>query len=324
MIYAMTTNALVRVENPHSGLAPLADGSASLVALWMGGKDTATVRAYGRDLAAFAAFNGFDTVPAALDAFFALDAGSAHAAALQWRDASRSAPLAVATVNRRLAALRSVVQLARQVGRVAWVLDVPDLAAVKYRDTRGPGASGYAALVAAAAGRMDAKGARDRAVLRLLFDCALRRAEVVSLDVGHYDRDAGALWVLGKKRHERERMTLPAPTRAALDAWLLHRTTTDADAPLFVALDRATSGVRLTGRSVARVVGGLGTAAGLGTVRPHGLRHAAITHALDSTNGDVRRVAAFSRHKKLETLTVYDDARRDHAGDVAAIVAGVA
>lgn len=56
-----------------------------------------------------------------------------------------------------------------------------------------------------------------------------------------------------------------------------------ADAPLFVALDRATAGVRLTGRSVARVMDGLGTAAGLGHVRPHGLRHAAITHALDVT-----------------------------------------
>jgi len=191
------------------------------------------VQAYGSDLAAFSASNGFDTVPATLDAFFALDAGSAHAAALTWRDASRAAPLAVATVNRRLAALRSVVHLARQVGRVTWVLDVPDLAAVKYCDTRGPGTSGYVALVAAAAGRVDARDTRDRAVLRLLFDCALRRAEVVSLDVQHYDRDAGALWVLGKKRHERERMTLPASTSAALDAWLLHRTTTDADAPLF-------------------------------------------------------------------------------------------
>lgn len=70
---------------------------------------------------------------------------------------------------------------------MAWSLDVPDLAAQKYRDTRGQGASGFRALVDAAAGRMDAKGTRDRAVLRLLFDCALRRAEVVSLKVAHYD-----------------------------------------------------------------------------------------------------------------------------------------
>ena len=317
----MATQSLVRVEPALSGLTPLADGSAPLLTLWMGGKDTATVRAYGRDLAAFAAFCGLKTVPAALDAFLVLNAGAAHAVALRWRDTSRAAPLAVATVNRRLAALRSVAKLARQVGRVVWVLEVPDLAAVKYRDTRGPGDSGVRALVAAAAGRMDAKGARDRAVLRLLCDCALRRAEVVSLDVGHVDRAGGALWVLGKKRHERERITLPPQTLATLDAWLTLRGETTPDAPLFVALDHATHGARLTGRSVARIVEKLGQSAGIGHVRPHGLRHAAITHALDVTNGDVRRVAAFSRHKKLDTLTVYDDARRDHAGDVSALVA---
>ena len=116
----------------------------------------------------------------------------------------------------------------------------------------------------------------------------------------------------------------PVPTRMALVAWIAVRGEVAGDAPLFIALDHVAHGTRLTGRSVARIVDGLGVAAGLGRVRPHGLRHAAITHALDSTNGDVRRVAKFSRHKKLETLTVYDDARQDHAGDVAALVAGVA
>jgi len=65
-------------------------------------------------------------------------------------------------------------------------------------------------------------------------------------------------------------------------------------------------------------------AALIGLVRPHGLRHAAITHALDVTGGDVRRVQKFSRHRDLRTLTVYDDNRQDIAGQVAAMVAGAA
>lgn len=317
----MRTQQVVGVVTALPDLMSVANGPVALIDLWLGGKDAATVRAYRRDLDAFARFHGFTSVPAALDAFLLSEAGTAHAAALRWRDAGKAEGLAVATVNRRLAALRSLAKLARQVGRVAWVLDVPDLAAVKYRDTRGPGDSGVRALVAAAAGRKDAKGARDRAVLRLLCDCALRRAEVVSLDVGHVDRDANALWILGKKRHERERITLPTQTLAALDAWLTLRSDAPTDAPLFVALDHAAHGARLTGRSVARIVEGLSRSASIGHVRPHGLRHAAITHALDVTNGDLRRVAAFSRHKKLDTLNVYDDARRDHAGDVSALVA---
>ena len=37
-------------------------------------------------------------------------------------------------------------------------------------------------------------------------------------------------------------------------------------------------------------------AADLGVVRPHGLRHASISTALDITGGDVRKVMKFSRH----------------------------
>jgi integrase/recombinase XerC len=75
---------------------------------------------------------------------------------------------------------------------------------------------------------------------------------------------------------------------------------------------------------VARIVAAASEVAGVGTVRPHGLRHAAITHALDVAGGDVRRVAKFSRHRDLRTLTIYDDNRTDLAGEVAALVAGAA
>jgi hypothetical protein len=48
---------------------------------------------------------------------------------------------------------------------------------------------------------------------------------------------------------------------------------------------------RLTGTAVYHIVGRLGAKVGL-TVRPHELRHVAITTALDRTNGDVRRYVA--------------------------------
>ncbi len=54
---------------------------------------------------------------------------------------------------------------------------------------------------------------------------------------------------------------------------------------------------------------------------PHGLRHAAITEALDLTGGDVRKVQRFSRHRDLQTLTIYDDNRVDLAGEVSKLVA---
>jgi integrase/recombinase XerC len=60
--------------------------------------------------------------------------------------------------------------------------------------------------------------------------------------------------------------------------------------------------------------------AGLKT-RPHALRHSAITTALDQTNGDVRAVQRFSRHKDIRVLTVYDDHRQNLGGKVAAMLA---
>jgi integrase/recombinase XerC len=39
---------------------------------------------------------------------------------------------------------------------------------------------------------------------------------------------------------------------------------------------------------------------------PHRIRHSSITQALDET-GDVRKGKKLSRHKKIETLMIYDD-----------------
>jgi integrase/recombinase XerC len=156
-------------------------------------------------------------------------------------------------------------------------------------------------------------------LLRVLFDLALRRSEAVGLDLEHLDLGASALWILGKGRTQRERLTLPGPTGDALRAWLGHRG--EAPGPLFVSLDRARKGVgRLTGSAVYAIVRGLGDWAGV-RARPHGLRHAAITEALDRTGGDVRRVQRFSRHKDIRVLQVYDDSRQDLAGQVARLVA---
>ncbi len=49
-------------------------------------------------------------------------------------------------------------------------------------------------------------------------------------------------------------------------------------------------------------------------------RNAALI-VLDLTNGDVRRVMRFSRHRSVQTVLKYDDARRDGAGELARCLA---
>ena len=86
-------------------------------------------------------------------------------------------------------------------------------------------------------------------------------------------------WASSYDGRNKEPVTLPEPTKAALKAWLQVRGTEDG--PLFVNFDRAGKGERLTGSAVYFIVRELGTKAGL-SVRPHGLRHLAITSALDN------------------------------------------
>lgn len=72
----------------------------------------------------------------------------------------------------------------------------------------------------------------------------------------------------------------------------------------------------MTGRGLYGVIQRLGEQEGL-TVRPHGIRHTAITQVLDITKGDLRAASRFSRHRDIRTLMLYDDARTDAAGDLA-------
>jgi integrase/recombinase XerC len=156
-------------------------------------------------------------------------------------------------------------------------------------------------------------------MIRLMLDCGLRVGEVVGLDLEHAEDTA--VWILGKGRTERERIGLPVQTAGAIRRWLEVRG--DVAGPLFQGVTRhgKVRAGRLSTRSVRRMLEEHGEALGT-AIRPHGLRHTAITAALDATNGDLRKCARFSRHANLATLERYDDNRRDVAADVAADLAG--
>lgn len=126
--------------------------------------------------------------------------------------------LALATINRRLATLHSLIPLARSFELVTRALDVPCEPVRGYRDTRGPDVVG-ARRLAGGLQRPDAKGARDRAILRLLWDLGLRRSEVAELDYpAHPDEEAGAVNVREKGEPGRAPLTFPDKTLAALQA----------------------------------------------------------------------------------------------------------
>jgi integrase/recombinase XerC len=286
---------------------------------FLSGRNRNTLEAYEFDLTDFARFVGAPSPGAAVEGLLALGHGGANRVVLGYRAHLTDRQLATATIARRIAALRSMVKLARQLGRVEWSLDVGSPKVTKYRDTSGPGLDGWFKMrdkgneLAAAT----AQGKRDIALMHLMHDSCLRRGECVALDLADVDLERGQIAIVGKGKTEREWFTISTQARDALIRWIAARG--DAPGPLFVRLDPGANGLeRLTGDSVNRVVGKIAGKAGLKRkARAHGLRHQGITRALDLTNGNVRMVQGLSRHADPRTLMKYDDARRDDAGTLA-------
>ena len=227
--------------------------------------------------------------------------------------------LAPKTVNLRLCALRALIRAARRLHWITWEIDVEDVKTESYRDTRGPGEDGVRKLLDTVLERGDKKGFRDYALLRLLFDLGLRRKEAVGLDVEDLDFEGDRIAILGKGRTQKEWMTIPPKTKTALIGWLEIRGYEPG--PVFINLSRGKlkRGERITLGSVSYEIRKLGARIGV-KVTPHALRHSAITSALDKSNGNLRAVQRFSRHKDPRIISVYDDNRQDLAGEMAVLV----
>lgn len=287
-----------------------------------------TRSAYAKDLKDFFGFAAgvSEPSPELVAEFLGLERFNAVALVLKYKAyLLRDRGLKEATVNRRLAALKALVNFARQVGKCNYTLsDVKSEKVVPYRDTTGISKEAYRKMLAVP-DLATLKGQRDYAILRLLWDNALRREELVRADLRDLDLEARSLLIIGKgKGTQKEAISLSGATVQALQAWLLARQELDINRPLFIALDRASCGHRLTGTAVYKLVESVARAAGINKkLSPHRIRHSGITAALDATGGDVRRVQKLSRHASLDTLMIYDDNRKNVQGEISDLLAGL-
>ncbi len=151
----------------------------------------------------------------------------------------------------------------------------------------------------------EAAGLRDRAMLETMYSGGLRVAELVSLNIESWDRDANVLRVIGKGRKER---IAPVGSYAAraLAGWIEVREPCDNARPDDAgALFLNRFGRRLTTRSVGRMLSKHIQVAGLERITtPHTLRHSFATHLLDG-GADLRSVQELLGHKSLTTTQIY-------------------
>ena len=269
-------------------------------------------------MGAFALFLGAPSAEVAARALVMAGPLNGNSMVLHFLDSMRTMERSPATIARRLACLKQVVRKARILGLSTWSIEIRGPKTRSYRDTRGPGVDVVVQLCEAARVEGEALGARDLALVRLLFDMGLRRGEVAALSLSDLEEGARpGLWVRGKGQLEAALLGLPGPTLAAVQGWLAWRGRNPG--PLFHRLDREEPGgapyEALTGRAVHMAVKRLGLAVGV-RCWPHGLRHTAITRVLDMTN-DMRAGQKFARHGSIATTQIYDDNRRDPAGHLA-------
>jgi site-specific recombinase XerD len=147
-------------------------------------------------------------------------------------------------------------------------------------------------------------GARDAALLGLLYAAGLRRAEVVGLDLDHFDQESGAIVVRGKGNKER-RVYITNGALDAVKAWLGHRG--DLPGPLLLPVRKGgTIQIRrMTDQAVAERVGHLAHKAGVATFSPHDMRRSFVGDMLDA-GADIVVVQQMAGHSSPATTSRYD------------------
>lgn len=150
-------------------------------------------------------------------------------------------------------------------------------------------------------------GARDAAVVTLLYGCGLRISEALGLR--GRDLPLGeSLRIVGKGGKERIVPVLPI-ARRALDTYLrLCPYDPEPDAPVF----RGKRGGALNPRLIQKVTEAARLQLGLpATATPHAMRHSFATHLL-AAGGDLRAIQELLGHASLSTTQAYTSVDEVH------------
>jgi integrase/recombinase XerC len=256
------------------------------------------------------AYNGSAT-PETISEFLNLDRYAAIEMVLRYRRHSIDRNLAPSTINVRLAAIKSLVEMARKLGKTTIDLgEIESIPSESYRDTRGISVEQFKLMLE----EIDPStpiGVRDYAIMLLFWGNALRRGEIASANIEDFLPQQQKLMILGKGKRAKVGIDLTDSVGYALEEWVNFHPCNLAGQPLITSLSHNCYGARIAGDSIYRIVQGYAEAAGIERrVSPHRLRHSSITAFLDASGGNLRAAQALSRHSNQNTLTLYDDNRR--------------
>jgi len=252
----------------------------------------ATRRAYAADLRSF--FEG-DPLPPAVSQFLALSRVRMARRLRGYKTTLLERGVSDATVNRRLSTVRSLLKFAYARGLAA--CDGRGLVeGERVRPAEGKASLSTQALkrLLAAPGTRTLRGRRDTAILHLMGENALRRAELCGLDVADFSAEERRIMLLDRGRDvPKQPVPLSRKAADAIAGYLSMAGHAQEEAsPLFRNLDHRPSvrGGRLTPDGVYLVVREYGRTVGLEQLTPQQLRRSAILAALEGSSSVLRRV----------------------------------
>ena len=240
--------------------------------------------------------------------------GPQHTKALRSSLAHRYAP---STANKMLAAVRGTLREAWELGMMSAeqyhrAAAVRTVRGERLLRGRALNAGELRALFAACKADKTPMGARDAALLAVLYGSGLRRSEAVALDVSDYDLESGSLTVRAGKGNKARLCYTASGQAEFLEAWLRKRG--PLPGPIFCPINKAgklrmqkDNGrlQRMTDRAVLYIVQRRAKAAGVTHFSPHDLRRTMITDLLDA-GADISTVQKLAGHANIETTTRYD------------------
>lgn len=210
-----------------------------------------------------------------------------HTAALRTRLISQLAP---ATANKHLAALRGVLKQSWRQGQMSAeayqrAIDLPPARGASPRKPTQLGALELRRLAQACRADKGPAGARDEALLALLFGANLRRSEAVALEFSDYDLGTGRLRVGGTGARKPRQFAANEDARRALEKWIVERG--PEAGPLFNPVNKGgrIERRRLSEQAIYIACQKRASEAGLPPTSPEDLRRADVSVAFSGSFG---------------------------------------